>query len=52
MKELQAIAETHELDAGIAIEHDVVVDYATTSHDAVEGLHAFLERRPPDWKGR
>jgi enoyl-CoA hydratase len=52
MKKLQAVAETHELDAGIAIERDVVVEYATTSHDAMEGLHSFLERRDPDWKGR
>jgi enoyl-CoA hydratase len=52
MKELQAVAETHVLDAGIAIEHDVVVEHATTSHDAIEGLHAFLERRDPDWQGR
>lgn len=52
MKELQAVAETHELDTGIAIERDVVVDYATTSHDAMEGLHSFLERRDPEWKGR
>jgi enoyl-CoA hydratase/carnithine racemase len=52
MKELQAIAETHELNHGIALEHDVVVDYATTSHDALEGLHSFLERRPPEWRGQ
>ena len=52
MKELQAIAGTHELGDGIALEHEVVVEYATTSHDATEGLHSFLERRPPEWKGR
>jgi enoyl-CoA hydratase len=52
MKELQAVAESHELDEGIAIERDVVVEYATTSHDAMEGLHSFLERRDPEWKGR
>ena len=52
MKRLQGIAESHDLDTGLALEHDMVVEYATTSHDAMEGLHSFLERRPPEWKGR
>jgi enoyl-CoA hydratase len=52
MKQLQAIAEAHDLETGLALEHDLVVEYATTSHDAIEGLHSFLERRPPEWKGR
>jgi enoyl-CoA hydratase len=52
MKELIAISQDEHRDDGIAAEVDLVAEYATTSHDAVEGLRAFLDRRPPQWEGR
>jgi len=52
MKQLIAISQDNHRDDGIAAEIDLVAEYATTSHDAVEGLRAFLDRRPPQWEGR
>ena len=51
MKQLILRSQEPERAAALDDEMDLVVDYATTSHDAVEGLHAFSERRTPNWRG-
>lgn len=50
-KELLRVAADHGLSVGLDREVDVVVEYATTSHDAREGLHAFLDHRKPEYTG-
>lgn len=52
MKELIMLSQESLRAAALRDEIDLVVDYATGSHDAVEGLLAFAERRRPDWTGR
>ena len=52
MKRLIAAALQTDLDEGLRIETREVFEYATTSYDAIEGLSAFAERRPPQYKGR
>jgi acyl-CoA synthetase (AMP-forming)/AMP-acid ligase II/enoyl-CoA hydratase/carnithine racemase len=51
MKHLITVSQSTDLDAGLDVERGLVEEYATTSHDAREGLHSFLERRPPSWTG-
>jgi enoyl-CoA hydratase len=51
MKELLAIAVNAPLDRGLEEERETVVEYATTSNDAREGLEAFAERRKPRFEG-
>jgi enoyl-CoA hydratase/carnithine racemase len=50
-RELAAVAAGTALKEGLRKEMDIVHDYATTSTDAREGLHAFLGRRAPNWQG-
>ncbi|MGH7550114.1 MAG: enoyl-CoA hydratase-related protein, partial [Gemmatimonadota bacterium] len=39
------------LSAGLAHERDLFA-LAFTTEDKEEGVRAFLEKRPPEWKGR
>lgn len=51
MKQLIHIAQETPLDVGLRRELEIVHSYATTSHDAVEGLLAFLDKRAPEYRG-
>lgn len=52
MKELIAVSQEKAKHDGMAEEREVVNVYATTSHDAYEGLQAFLGKRPTNFLGR
>ncbi len=51
MKQLTRVATRSPLEEGLALEKDIVCDYATQSTDAREGLSAFVERRLPRFVG-
>jgi enoyl-CoA hydratase len=51
MKELIRLADEAPLSEGLVEEMRIVFDYAVTSHDAMEGLMAFAERRNPSYRG-
>jgi enoyl-CoA hydratase len=51
MKTLVSYSAHMEFEDALSAEQELVVGYATKSHDAVEGLLAFLERRPPRYTG-
>jgi enoyl-CoA hydratase/carnithine racemase len=51
MKELIRLADEAPLSEGLRQEMRIVSDYAVTSHDAMEGLKAFAERRKPTYRG-
>jgi enoyl-CoA hydratase/carnithine racemase len=51
MKTLIGYAVDLPLDQALAAELDLVHRYATTSHDAIEGLDAFASRRKPHYRG-
>ena len=51
VKTLVGYAEHLGFEEALTAEQDLVVGYATRSHDAKEGLRAFLERRAPLYTG-
>jgi enoyl-CoA hydratase len=51
VKTLVGFAEHLGFEDALTAEQDLVVGYATRSHDAKEGLRAFLERRAPAYTG-
>ena len=51
MKTLVGYSEHLSFAEALAAEQELVVEYATRSHDATEGLQAFLERRVPRYTG-
>jgi enoyl-CoA hydratase len=52
MKTLIGYSEHLGFEDALTAEQKVVVGYATESHDATEGLLAFLEHRPPRYTGQ
>jgi cyclohexa-1,5-dienecarbonyl-CoA hydratase len=39
-------------DKGLARAESIYLDELIKTHDAQEGINAFLEKRPPEWKGK
>jgi enoyl-CoA hydratase len=50
-KSLLHLAESSSMQDRLNAERALVQEYATTSFDATEGLSAFAERRPPNYRG-
>ena len=51
MKTLVGYSAHLEFEEALTAEQNLVVGYATRSHDATEGLRAFLEHRAPSYTG-
>jgi enoyl-CoA hydratase/carnithine racemase len=51
IKKLITTALNAHLDDGLRVEEQIAIEYATESHDALEGLLAFAERREPMYRG-
>jgi enoyl-CoA hydratase len=51
MKQLITMSGELAYEPALTAEIELVVDYATGSADAIEGLNAFLEHRPPRFTG-
>jgi enoyl-CoA hydratase/carnithine racemase len=51
MKELIAISQELPRTESLDLEGETVWTYATTSHDAYEGLNCFVEKRAPAYRG-
>ncbi len=49
-KHLIRVAQSTTLEVGLAYENDLF-SYTMTTRDAQEGLAAFLEKRPPEFRG-
>jgi enoyl-CoA hydratase/carnithine racemase len=52
MKTLVGYSEHLAFEDALSAEQALVVEYATQSHDATEGLEAFLARRAPNYTGQ
>jgi cyclohexa-1,5-dienecarbonyl-CoA hydratase len=50
-KRAYRLAQADDFDARIAAIEHLYLDELTKTHDANEGLAAFLEKRAPDWRG-
>jgi enoyl-CoA hydratase/carnithine racemase len=51
MKTLVGYSEHLAFEDALSAEQELVVEYATQSHDATDGLEAFLESRAPRYTG-
>ena len=52
LKELIVASTTTPLDDGLRFEEETAVRYATGTHDSIEGITAFAERRAPRFTGQ
>jgi len=51
MRDLVLLAQNSDLYPALKEETELVFQYATESFDAKEGVEAFLEKRPPSYRG-